>query len=95
MLAGSITTISVGIIPPARAVAEDFTKANLREGLPNTLLMASSCVGKQVTSESTDSHSASGLGETKNIQQSSSKPRASKMHSSEQIPSSGAAGGNS
>ena len=35
----SITTISVRIIPPARVVADDLTKANLREGLPNILLM--------------------------------------------------------
>ena len=35
--AGSITTISVGILPLARVVAEDLTKANLREGSPNLL----------------------------------------------------------
>ena len=70
---GLITTISVGIIPPARVVAEDLTKANLREGSPNTLLMALSHVDKQVTSESTDSRSESGLGGAKNNQQSSSK----------------------
>ena len=88
--AGSITTISVGIIPPARVVAEDLTKANL---LPNLLQMALSGVGKQVTSESTDSRSAGGLGGTKSNQPSSSKPRASTMHSSEPGPSGGAAGG--
>ena len=44
--AGLITTISVGIIPPARVVAEDLTKANLREGSPNLLQMALSGVGK-------------------------------------------------
>ena len=93
--AGLITTISVRIIPPVRVVAEDLTKANLREGLPNTLLTASSGVGKQVTDESTDSCSASGLGGTKNNQQSSSKPRASTVHSSGPSPSGGAAGGSS
>ena len=93
-LAGLITTISVGIIPPARVVAEDLTKANLREGSPNTLLTASSGVGKQVTSEPMDSCSASSLG-AKNNQQSSSKPRTSTLHSSEPGPSGGAAGGSS
>ena len=48
-LAGSISTITVGILPPARVLAEDLTKATLREGLPNLLQMASKCVGKQAT----------------------------------------------
>ena len=59
--AGSITTISVGIIPPTRVVAEDLTKANLREGSPNLLQIASSGVDKQVTSESMHSRSAGRL----------------------------------
>ena len=58
--AGSISTTTVGILPPARMLAEDLTKANLREGLPNFLQMALKCVGKQATSESTDSQSAGG-----------------------------------
>ena len=91
--AGLITTISVGIVPPARVVAEDLTKANLREGSPNLLQMASSGVGKQVTSESMDSRSAGGLGGTKNNQASSSKPKVPTMHSSGPGPSGGAAGG--
>ena len=33
--ASSITTISMGIIPPARVMADDLTKINLREGSPN------------------------------------------------------------
>ena len=91
--AGSITTISVGIIPPARVVAEDLTKANLREGLPNILQMTLSGVGKQITSESTDYHSTGRLGGTKNNQLSSSKPRESTMHLSGPGPIGGAAGG--
>ena len=83
----------MGILPPARVVAEDLTKANLREGSPNLLQMASSGVGKQVTSELTDSHSAGGLGGTKNNQPSSSKPRVSTTHSSRPDPSGGAVGG--
>ena len=57
-LAGLISTITVGILPPARVLAEDLTKATLREGSPNLHQMASNCVGKQATSESTDSCSA-------------------------------------
>ena len=83
----------MGIIPPARVVADDLTKTNLGEGSPNILLMASSGVGKQVTSELTDSCSAGRLGGTQNNQPSSSKPRASTMHSSGPSPSGGAAGG--
>ena len=56
--AGSISTVTVGILPQARVLAEDLTKATLREGSPNLLQMASKCVSKQTTSESTDSHSA-------------------------------------
>ena len=57
--AGLISTIAGGILPPTRVLAEDLTKANLREGSPNLLQMASKCVGKQATSELTDSCSAS------------------------------------
>ena len=91
--ANSFTTIPVGILPPARVLADDLTKVNLREGSPNTLLMALSGVGKQVTSELMDSHNASGLGGTKNNQPSSSKPRASTMHSNGPDSSGGTAGG--
>ena len=34
---GSISTITVGILPPARVLAEDLTKATLREGSPKLL----------------------------------------------------------
>ena len=37
--AGLISTITVGILPPARVLAEDLTKATLREGSPNLLQM--------------------------------------------------------
>ena len=49
-------------------------------------------MGKQVTSESTDSRSADGLGGTKNNQLSSSKSRAPTTHSGGPGPS-GATGG--
>ena len=82
----------MGIIRPARVVADDLTKANLGEGLPNIVLMAKSSVGKQVTSESMDSHSARGPDGTKNNQPSSSQPRVSTMDLSGPGPSGGAAG---
>ena len=56
--AGLISTITVRILPPARVLAEDLTKATLREGSPNLLQMTLKGVGKQTTSESTDSCSA-------------------------------------
>ena len=59
-LAGLISAITVGILPPARVLVEDLTKANLIEGLPNLLQMALKCMGKQATSEMTDSCSAGG-----------------------------------
>ena len=35
--AGLISTKTVGILPPARVLAEDLTKATLREGSPKWL----------------------------------------------------------
>ena len=70
--AGSISTITVGILPPARVLVEDLTKANLREGSPNLLQMALSGVGKQATSESIDFCGAGRLGGTKNQLQAGS-----------------------
>ena len=84
----------MGILPPA-SVGRDLTKANLKEGSPNLLQMALKCVGKQAASESTDSHSAGGLGGTKNNQASFSKPKVLTMHSSGPGSSGGAAGGSS
>ena len=55
--AGLISSITVGILPPARVLAEDLTKATLREGSPNLLHVALKGVHKQTTSESTDSSS--------------------------------------
>ena len=56
--AGLISTITVGILPPAKVLAEDLTKATLREGSPNLLKVAWKCIGKKATSESTSSHGA-------------------------------------
>ena len=90
---GLISTITVGIFPPARVLAEDLTKATLREGSPNLLQMASKCIGKQTTSELTDSHSAGEWGGTKDNKASSSKPGVLTVHSNVPGSSSGAAGG--
>ena len=92
---GWISTITVGILPPARVLAEDLTKATLREGSPNSPKMVSKCVSKQTTSESTDSCSAGERGGTKDNQASSSKPGVLTAHFSAPGLGSGAAGGSS
>ena len=56
--AGLISTITTGILLPARLLAEDLTKATLKEGSPNLLKVALKCIRRKVTSESTSSHSA-------------------------------------
>ena len=56
--AGSILTITVGILPLARVLAEDLMKATLKEGSPNLLKVALKCIGRKATSESTSSHGA-------------------------------------
>ena len=55
--------------------------------------MALKCVGKQITSESADSHSAGERGGTKDNQASSSNPRVLTAYSSAPGSSGGAAGG--
>ena len=90
--AGSISTITVGILPPSQSVGRRFNKSQPK-GLPNLLQIVSKGVGKQTTSELTDSHPAGGLGGTKNNQASSSKPKVLTMHSSGPGSSGGAAGG--
>ena len=93
--AGSISTITVGILPPARVLAEDLTKATIREGSPNILQMALKCISKQTTSESTDSCSAGEQGQTKDNKSSSSKPGVLTAHSSAPSSNGGVAGGSS
>ena len=51
-------TITVGILPPARVLAEDLTRAMLKEGSPNLLKVASKYIGRKATSESTSSQGA-------------------------------------
>ena len=59
--AGLISTITVGILPLARVLVEDLTKATLKEGSPNLLKVASKYIGRKTTSESTSSHGAGHL----------------------------------
>ena len=56
--AGLISTITVGILPLVRVLAEDLMKATLKEGSPNLLKVALKCIGRKATSESTSSHGA-------------------------------------
>ena len=90
--ASLISTITVGILPPARVLAENLTKATLREGSPNLLQMALKGVSKQTTSESTDSCSMGEQGGTKDNQASSSKPGVLTAHSNAPGSSSSTAG---
>ena len=90
--ASSISTMTWGSFPPARVLAEDLTKATLRQGSLNLHQMTLKGVDKQTTSESTDSHSAGERGGTKDNQASSLKPGVLTAHSSAPGSSSGTAG---
>ena len=56
--AGSTLTITVGILPPGKVLAEDLTKATLGEGSPNLLKVTPKFIGWKTTNESTHSHDA-------------------------------------
>ena len=90
--AGSILTITVGILPLARVQAEDLMKATLKEGLPNLLKVASKCIGKKTTSKSS-SHGAGNQSGLKDNTASSSRPGASATCSSTPGSSGSTAGG--
>ena len=79
--AGSILTITVGILPLVRVLAEDLMKAALKEGSPNLLKVASKCIGRKATSESTSSHGTGHRSGSKNNTASSLRPGASATHS--------------
>ena len=80
--AGLISTITVGILPLARVLAEDLMKATLKEGSPNLLKVALKCIGSKATSESTSSHGAGNQSGPKDSTASSSRLGASAIHSS-------------
>ena len=92
---GLISTITVGILPPARVLAEDLTKATLKEGSLNLLKVASKCIGRKVTSESTSSRSTGNQSRSKDSTASSSRLGTSATHSSTPGSSGGAAGSSS
>ena len=56
--AGLMSTITVGILLPAKVLAEDLTKAALKEGSPNILKVTPKFIGWKTTNESTRSHDA-------------------------------------
>ena len=88
--AGSISTIT--ILPLARVLAEDLTKATLKESSPNLLKVALKCIGRKATSESSSSHSIGHRSGSKGNAASSSRLGASATHSSTPGSSGGTAG---
>ena len=89
---GSISTITVSILPPARVLAEDL-KATLKEGSPSLLKVALKCIGRKATSASTSSHGAGHQSGPKDNTAPSSKSGASATHSSALGSHGGTAGG--
>ena len=91
--AGSVLTITVGILPPAKVLAEDLTKAILREDSPNLLKVTPKFIGCKTTNESTHSCNADHWGGHKDSTAPSSKQGVSATSSSAPGSSGGAAGG--
>ena len=87
-------TITVGILSPARVLAEDLMTATLKEGSPNLLKVASKCIGRKATSESTSSHGAGNQSGLKDNTASSSRLGASATHCNA-LGSSGSTAGSS
>ena len=75
--AGSISTITVGILPPAKVLADDLTKATLREGSPNIIKVTPKFIGWKSTKESTRSLDANHLSSQKDNMALSSRQGAS------------------
>ena len=90
--AGLISTVTVGILSPARVLAEDLTKATLKEGSPNLLKVALKCIGRKATSESTSSNGTGHQSGSKDNTASSSRPGASATCSSTPDSSGGTTG---
>ena len=63
--AGLISTIKVGILPPAKVLADDLTKATLREGSSNVLKVTPKFIGWKTMKESTHSLDANCLSRKK------------------------------
>ena len=88
--AGSILTITVGIL-----LAEDLTKATLREGSPNVLKVTPKFMGWKTTNESAHSHDADHWSGPKDNTAPSSRPGVSATCSSALGCGGGVAGGSS
>ena len=90
--AGSILTITVGVLPPAKVLAENLTKATLREDSPNILKVTPKFIGWKTTNEATHSHGADHLSGSKDHIVPSSRQGVSAPCSSVPGSSGGAAG---
>ena len=71
--ASSIATTKVGILFPAKVLADDLTKATLREGSPNILKVTPKFMGWKTMKESTCSLDANHLSRQKDNTASSSR----------------------
>ena len=91
--ASSISTIKVGILPRAKVLADDLTKATLREGCPNILKVTPKFIGWKTTKESTHSLDANRLSRQKDNTALSSRQGASATCPSAPSSSGAAAGG--
>ena len=91
--AGSILTITVGILPPAKVLAEDLTKTTLREGSPNLLKVTPKFISWKTTNEATHSHDADHLSGKKDSAAPPSRLGVSVTSSSVPGSSGGVAGG--
>ena len=91
--AGLISTITVGILPPAKVLAEDLTKTTLREGSPNLLKVTPKFTGWKTTNEATHSCDADHPSGTKDRTAPSSRQGVSATCSSAPGSSGGVAGG--
>ena len=93
--AGSISTMTLGILPPARVLAEDLMKTTLREGSPNLIKVALKCICRKATRESTSSHGVGNQSGSKDNPASSLRPGVSATCSSAPGSSGSTAGGSS
>ena len=91
--ASLISTIKVGILCPPKVLADDLTKATLREGSPNILKVTPEFMGWKTTKESTRSCDANCLSRQKENMASFSKQGVSATCSSVPGSSGNAASG--
>ena len=91
---GLISTITVGILPPAKVLAEDLTKATFREGSPNLLKVTPKFIGWKTTNEATHSHNVDHLSGPKDSTAPSSRWGVLAMCLNAPGSSGGVAGGN-